>query len=127
MELLKNTTATPMIAVSDIERAKKFYQDTLELPIEPMDMDGMFLCKSGATSFIVYTSDYAGSNKANVFVWSLGEAFDTVFEVLRTKNVNFEIYPEIEGVKVEGKVHRYGTDKLAWFKDPDGNLFHIRT
>jgi hypothetical protein len=43
---------------------------------------------------------------------------------LRAKGVKFEHY-DLPGAKREGDLHVSATRKVAWFKDPDGNLLNI--
>jgi hypothetical protein len=39
-------------------------------------------------------------------------------------DVQFEHY-DMPGLKIEGDVHVAGKLKVAWFKDPDGNILNI--
>ena len=43
---------------------------------------------------------------------------------LRAKGVTFEHY-DMPGLKLEGDIHVAGPTKVAWFKDPDGNILNI--
>ena len=51
--MLGNADATPMIAVKDLDRARKFYQETLGLS-QVDDFGEGFLFKSGSTKVSVY-------------------------------------------------------------------------
>ena len=125
MDIFKGVTPTPMLATTDIKRSEKFYSDVLGFKTERSDMGPMFKCKAGRADFIVYESEYAGTNKANTLVWELGKNFDDVMEALHKKGIKFEHYPDLGGMKLDGDVHKQGDDKRAWFKDVDGNLLHI--
>jgi catechol 2,3-dioxygenase-like lactoylglutathione lyase family enzyme len=123
--MLRDIDVTPMLAVKDIEAAKRFYGGILGLePARADDDEGMILYRSGASSFELYESEYAGTNQANALAWSVGEAFDSIVENLRSRGVTFEHY-ELPGLKLEGDVHTAGDFKAVWFKDPDGNILHI--
>jgi hypothetical protein len=73
---------------------------------------------------IVYTSEFAGTNKANAVVWNAGEDFDAIVDQLREQGIAFEEYPDM-GMDISGGVHRSGDFKGVWFKDPDGNILHV--
>ena len=72
----------------------------------------------------VYRSDYAGTNKANAVTWAVGDDVEGVVRALKAKGVVFEHY-DMPGMKLEGDVHIGADMKVAWFKDPDGNILNI--
>ena len=43
-------------------------------------------------------------------------------EHLKSKGVTFEQY---DALPHEGDIHICGAMRLAWFKDPDGNVLHL--
>ena len=49
---------------------------------------------------------------------------ETVVRGLKAKGVSFEHY-DMPGAKLEGDVHVFGDIKVAWFKDPDGNILNL--
>lgn len=54
----------------------------------------------------------------------VGDEIDTVVKALKSKGVVFEHY-EMPGLTLEGDIHvGYGM-KVAWFKDPDGNILNL--
>lgn len=125
MEILKNCTAEPMIAVEDMARAKNFYGYILGLKTKDSNMPGMFEFTSGDRDFLVYESDYAGTNKANTLAWTVGDDFDKVIKYLKSKDVKFDRFPDLEGVELDGDIHRFGDEKMVWIEDPDGNILCI--
>ena len=121
--MLGKSDATPMIAVRDIDRAKSFYRDTLGLePVDEMGADVVTM-KSGGTTFTVYRSDYAGTNKATALTFDVGDIASEVRD-LKKKGVMFEHY-EMEGLEREGDIYSAQGMKTAWFKDPDGNILSL--
>jgi len=122
--MLKDKSSSAIIAVSDLDRARRFYRDTLGLPSTD-DNDEMSVFKTGNTDLIVYKSEEAGSNKANAVVWGVGDEIDAITDDLKSKQVKFLHYPDMEGVTLDGDTHRAGDMKLVWFEDPDGNILHI--
>ena len=111
------------VAVKDIEKARKFYVDKLGLTARK-NGDGMMTLATGNTSLFVYESDFAGTNKATVATWTVDDDVEKYVTQLRSKGVTFEHY-NFPGSRLEGDVHHLGEVKGAWFKDPDGNIFHI--
>ena len=122
--LLKDKPSSAIIAVSDIDRARDFYVETLGLEREGAAEEDMLTFRTGDTRLILYKSEFAGSNKANAVVWNAGGDFDTVADQLREQGVTFEEYPDL-GMEIERGVHRAGGFKGVWFKDPDGNVLHV--
>ncbi len=112
------------VAVKDLEIARKFYADTLGMTQEGGDGEEMMLFRSGASTFNVYRSEYAGSNKATALTWSVGADIEDVVEALKAKGITFEHY-DMPDTTREGDIHIMGDFKGVWFKDPDGNLLNV--
>lgn len=75
---------------------------------------------------MVYRSDEAGTNRANAVVWGVGEEIEAIVADLRGKGVSFEHY-DLHGVDFADGLHRSGEFRMAWFKDPDGNILHLNS
>jgi hypothetical protein len=54
----------------------------------------------------------------------VGEDIEEVVQQLKAKGITFEHY-DMPGVTREGDVHVAGDMRVAWFKDPDGNILNI--
>lgn len=119
--MLKDKDSAAIVAVSDIARARQFYQDNLELELIEENPQVLEF-RTGATSLIVYVSEFAGTNQANAVVWGVGDQIEAIVERLRTKGVSFERY---EGMDYSEGIHRDGDFRMVWFKDPDGNILHL--
>ena len=122
--MLGNKNAAPTIAVKNLEKAKKFYEDTLGLTQVCAEGEEVIIFKSGNSIVNVYQSQYAGTNKATAVTWVVGQDLEGVVQQLKAKGVAFEHY-DMPGVTREGDVHVGGNMKVAWFKDPDGNILNI--
>ena len=107
-----------------MEKAKKFYEDTLGLTQVGAEGEEVIIFKSGNSIVNVYQSQYAGTNKATAVTWVVGQDLEGVVQQLKAKGVAFEHY-DMPGVTREGDVHVGGNMKVAWFKDPDGNILNI--
>jgi len=124
--MLKDHASSAVVAVADVERAKRFYRDVLGLTLLDDGMDGPMTFRTGSTHLVVYPSKEAGTNRANAVVWGLGEALESVVEALRAKDVKFERY-YMDGATFENGIHRFGDFRAVWFKDPDGNILHLNS
>jgi catechol 2,3-dioxygenase-like lactoylglutathione lyase family enzyme len=120
------------IAVTDMARAEEFYEGRLGLSVIRTGADGSKVYASGRdASLVVYPSpDHAGSSSATLATWYVDDVEQMVDE-LTSRGVTFEQY---EGVLESGFDYatdergispRAGGGKVAWFKDPDGNIFSI--
>jgi len=49
---------------------------------------------------------------------------EDVVRTLKSKGVKFEHY-DLPETKREGDIHVAGDIKVAWFKDPDGNILSV--
>jgi len=121
--MIKNVDAVAMIAVKDLNKAKRFYQETLGLkPMESQDGE-VLVFESGHSKVNLYRSDFAGSNKATAISWHVDDV-DSEVKVLKDKGVKFEHY-DMPKMKREGDIYSMGDFRTAWFKDPDGNILNI--
>jgi catechol 2,3-dioxygenase-like lactoylglutathione lyase family enzyme len=124
LKMLGDKDASANIAVKNLEIAKKFYEDTLGLSQVGAEGEELIVFKSGNTIIYVYQSQNAGTNQATAVTWIVGEEMEDVVQELKNKGVNFEHYDMPDMVR-EGEIHLFGDMKVAWFKDPDGNILNI--
>jgi len=121
--MLRDTDATAMVAVKDLGVASKFYEGTLGLSRAGSEDGEVIVYESGDTTINVYKSRYAGTNKATAPTWTVDDV-DDVVRTLKDRGVKFEHY-DLPDTKREGDVHVGGHMKVAWFKDPDGNILSV--
>lgn len=120
--MLGEHKAIATVAVKDLARAKKFYEETLGLKPTPGQEHGSHTYQAGGFEIFVYQSQFAGTNEATAVTWILGEHVTEVVKSLGEKGVTFEHYDNFPNTRIEGDLHIAGDMKLAWFKDPDGNI-----
>ena len=122
--MLADKAATANLAVKDLKKARKFYEGTLGL--KPIDTEGeeLIVFRSGNSTVNVYRSKFAGTNQATAVTWAVGDELDDVVRNLKAKGVTFEHY-DMPDTKLQGDVHIAGDTKVAWFKDPDGNILNL--
>jgi catechol 2,3-dioxygenase-like lactoylglutathione lyase family enzyme len=122
--MLGDKDAAANIAVKNLERAREFYKDTLGLTQIGSEGQEVIIFKSGNTLINVYQSQFAGTNKATAVTWVVGQDVEGFVQQLKAKGIAFEHY-DMPGVTRNGDVHVADDMKVAWFKDPDGNILNI--
>ncbi len=122
--MLGNINVVATVAVRNLDAARPFYEDKLGLtPLETNEQE-VVMYKAGNTALQVYVSQYAGTNKATAATWDVGGDIFRIAQDLKAKGVVFERY-DFPEVRLEGDVHVFKELNVAWFKDPDGNIFCI--
>jgi catechol 2,3-dioxygenase-like lactoylglutathione lyase family enzyme len=121
IEMLGDKEAIATVAVKDIEAAGKFYEGKLGLKPVPTPERSVRSYQIGNSRLLVYESQFAGTNKATAATWSVGKDVDGVVKDLKAKGVAFEKY-DMPDTTRDGDVHVSGPMRVAWFKDPDGNI-----
>ena len=122
--MLGDKNAVANLAVKNLEIAKKFYEDTIGLKPAGGEGNEVIVFRSGNSTINVYRSQYAGTNKATAVTWAVGDDVEGTVRALKAKGVKFEHY-DMPGMTRQGDVHIGGNMKVAWFKDPDGNILNI--
>lgn len=124
--MLKDKTSSAIVAVSDLERARDFYTDTLGLEPSGDVLEGVLEYRTGDTQLVVYRSEGVRPGTGNAVAWSAGNDVEAIAETLRSKGVTLEAYPDL-GMKIDRGVHRRDGFAGIWFKDPDGNILHVHS
>jgi catechol 2,3-dioxygenase-like lactoylglutathione lyase family enzyme len=122
--MLGDKDAVANIAVKNLETAKKFYEETLGLTQIGAEGQEVIVFRSGNSTIYVYKSQYAGTNQATALTWVVGKDIESVVQELKAKGVTFEHY-NMPDMTREDDIHVAGNMKVAWFKDPDGNILNI--
>src|SRR5262245_12043935 len=96
--MLRKKDAIATVAVKDLERAKKFYANTLGLEQVDAVGDEAAVFQSGNSKVMVYRSQYAGTNQATALSWTVGDELEGLVRALKSKGVTFEHYdmPEMK-------------------------------
>ena len=123
IKMLQNADAVATLAVRDLAVARKFYEQTLGLHRADYEEGESLVFESGETVINVYRSSYAGTNQATALTWAVDDV-DVVVRTLKGKGVKFEHY-DLPDTTRDGDVHISGDIKVAWFKDPDGNILSV--
>ncbi len=118
--MFADRTLIPTLPASDIARAKAFY--TEKLGLKPIEGEmGDLTIEAGDSRFVVYPSEYAGTNRATAASWEV-EDLDACVTDLKSVGVEFQEF-ELQGMKMENSILTApnGT-RAAWFVDSEGNI-----
>lgn len=119
--MLENSKVGATIGVRDIARARNFYESSLGLHVQHEEGDKAVTYRAGnGTELFVYESQLAGGNQATGATWQVDNLEREVGD-LASRGVKFEHY-DMPDMERQGDIHRCGDVRLAWFKDPDGNI-----
>ena len=123
---LSDSPVSNAIPVSDLNRAKEFYEGKLGLSGGKDEVDGgiTYPCADGTTIHPYPSPDNAGKSGATVAFWTVADVEATVDE-LAAKGVTFEQYGEPFNTDDKGIARFEGDAAGAWFKDPDGNVLAL--
>lgn len=124
--MLKDKTSCAIVAVSDLERARDFYTNTLGLEAIEDGMDDVLEYRTGRATLVVYRSEHARPGTGNAVAWRGGEDVGAIAQALRDKGVALEEYPDL-GMTIDRGVHTSDGFAAIWFKDPDGNILHVHS
>ena len=114
------------LAVSDMDRAREFYEGKLGLSVG-IDSGDNVACRSAEGSVLhVYLSpEHAGKSRATLASWYVDDV-EGVVDELTTKGVAFQGCDQGPIITNEKGIATFERDaKVAYFKDPDGNTLSI--
>jgi catechol 2,3-dioxygenase-like lactoylglutathione lyase family enzyme len=120
--MLGNAEAAATVPVRDIKKATQFYEQSVGLTRVGSEGDQVVLYRVGQGQLLVYQSTFAGTNQATAVTWTVPNVDEEV-RALAAKGVRFEHYQGLG--TLEGDVHVQDGRRVAWFKDPDGNIHAI--
>lgn len=122
--MLNRKDCRATMAVKSMNEARRFYGDVLGLTVEDSPEKGVIGVKSGATSILVCESQFAGTNKATAATWIVGKDLDAIVTTLKERGVAFQHY-DFPGTTRKGDIHEAGNVRVAWLKDPGGNILSL--
>jgi catechol 2,3-dioxygenase-like lactoylglutathione lyase family enzyme len=122
--MLEKTKAFSGFAVDDIEKAQRFYGETLGVRTTLLDEENglLTLHLAGDRDTLVYLSP--GFTPASYTILNFPvDDIDKAVDELTARGVSFERYDEMP--QDEKGIMREGGPFIAWFKDPAGNVLSV--
>ncbi len=112
--------ATCILPVKDMQRARRFYEGGLGLVAVGEKPDGKFVYKLGGTEIALFPR--AEGTKATHTALSFRVPdIAAAIKNLEARGVAFADY-DLPGLKTVEHVCVLGSEKAAWFNDPEGNI-----
>jgi predicted enzyme related to lactoylglutathione lyase len=118
--MFKDNKAFSSYSINNLENAKEFYSKTLGLKVtEVLEMQELLtLHLKDGNNIMLYAKENHSPASFTVLNFNVKDVEKTVDE-LAAKGVKFEIYNE-PNLKTNSK-----GPKIAWFKDPSGNILSV--
>lgn len=118
---LAHRTVAMMLPVTDVDRARTFYSESLGLDYQGTNDEGsaMYALEGGSTLMLL---PRPGGTRSDSTALSF-DVDDVAAEIaeLEARGVVFEDYDTPE-LRTDHHVADLGSEKAAWLLDPDGNV-----
>ena len=121
--MFKDNKAFSSFSVNDLEKARKFYGETLGLNVSDAPMGLLQLNIAGGTVILVYPKPNHIPATFTILNFPVKD-IDAAVDELAGRGVHFEHYEQPEIKTDEKGISRQGP-KIAWFKDPAGNILSV--
>ncbi len=118
---LTHRTVAMMLPVTDVDRAQKFYSESLGLDHTGFNDEGsaLYSLQGGSTLMLLPRPDSQPS-ESTAMAFEVDDLSSEISE-LEDKGVAFEDY-DLPELRTVDHVADLGSERAAWFKDPDGNV-----
>lgn len=122
--MLNNAHLTTILPAVDLERARRFYSQTLGLKEERKTAEGGVRFRAGdGTDLELVPRGQPSKSEYTALTFEVSDVEGELRD-LEGRGVKFEDY-DLPGLKTERHIAIMGSEKAAWFKDPDGNILCI--
>ncbi len=120
--MLSSAPIRAYIPASNIQRARRFYEQIVGLqPVAEYAGGVIYIC--GGAEVFMYPTPNAGTSKASQAFWQV-EDVDAEVTDLKARGVVFEEY-SMPGLKTKNSIATGGGAMAAWFKDSEGNIMAV--
>ena len=110
------------VLTTDYDKARAFYERTLGCEFVSLDQFARVVRLGSHQIRISKAAEFTPLH-STVLGWEVSD-IEGVVDALAERGVKFEKYPFVQD-KVRGIWTAPGGNKIAWFKDPDGNVLSI--
>jgi catechol 2,3-dioxygenase-like lactoylglutathione lyase family enzyme len=123
MGILEAAKPVIIICTRDRARATAFYRDTLGLTLASEDAFAAIFSTSGISLRVSTVPDFT-PHEHTILGFNVPDVAATV-KALREKGLTFNTYPGFRQDELGIWTAPGGTIRVAWFKDPDGNVLSV--
>jgi catechol 2,3-dioxygenase-like lactoylglutathione lyase family enzyme len=117
---LSSAQVTCMLPVKDLARARRFYEEKLKLMPLGARPDGKFVYRCGGTELALFPKPEGTKAEHTALSFQVTDIGAAIAE-LEARGVAFDDY-DLPGFKTVDHVCVLGSEKAAWFRDPEGNI-----
>ncbi len=120
MSPFPSTHVTCILPVKDLARARRFYENALGLEALGAKPDGKFIYRCGGTEIALFPNGVGTQAKHTALSFQVADIAAAI-RTLQSRGVTFADY-DLPGLKTVSHVCVLGSEKAAWFDDPEGNI-----
>jgi catechol 2,3-dioxygenase-like lactoylglutathione lyase family enzyme len=117
---LSASQVTIMLPVKDMDRARQFYEEQLALPPLGLRQDGRMVYRCGETELALIPRP-EGTRAEHTAVSFRVDDIRAAIAEMQGRGVAFADY-DLPGLHTVDHVCVLGSEKAAWFNDPEGNI-----
>lgn len=111
---------TCLLPVKDLARARRFYEEQLRLAPVGQKPDGKFVYRCGGAEIALFPKPEGTKAEHTALSFKVPDIRAAIRE-LENRGVTFADY-DYPGLKTVEHVCVLGSEKAAWFQDPEGNI-----
>jgi catechol 2,3-dioxygenase-like lactoylglutathione lyase family enzyme len=109
-----------MLPVKDMARARRFYENQLQLEAVGQKPDGKFVYRCGGAEIALFPKAEGTKAEHTALSFRVSDIKAAIRD-LESRGVTFADY-DLPGLKTVEHVCVLGAEKAAWFQDPEGNI-----
>ncbi len=121
--MLNEFRVHPTLPAIDLERAKRFYAETLGFVVETENPAAVMFSSAGGTRLTVFANPNANRAGHTQAGWEVTD-IEPVVSDLKARGVVFEEY-DFPSLKTVDGIADTPAGRAAWFKDPEGNTLGL--
>ena len=121
--MLAGTQLTTILPVVDVARARRFYEEKLGLGPGEARESGEVIYVSGGARIALSPRSEPTTAKHTALSFEVDDVAREVTDLER-RGVQFEDY-DLPGLQTVGHICVLGSERAAWFKDPEGNILCV--
>ena len=120
--MLENSRLVAFAAISDVQRARHFYCEVLRLPLKE-DTEFALVVDANGVQLRLQKVEEVNPQPWTQLGWEV-ESIDDTVRALTTKGIEMERFSFLPQDDAGVWTTPAGV-RIAWFKDPDGNLLSL--
>jgi catechol 2,3-dioxygenase-like lactoylglutathione lyase family enzyme len=121
--MFRDTRAFSGFSVDDVDKAQRFYGDTLGLDTS-VENGIMTIHLAGGGEVIAYPKDDHEPATSTILNFPVDD-IEAAVDALSERGISFERYEQMASDFDERGIFRGGGPLIAWFKDPAGNVLSV--